>query len=135
MPRSAKAPRSPLKKGNLRTDPPPLDEVNRWATDAGVRDNLLRWVESGLSIPADVSTNIDIKLSGGEVPHTALVTVTLDGYLDDSVRGERFELKFSRKACDDCDTGMSGWWLYSLSATVRCYEGRGHTDYSAEVCK
>lgn len=80
------------------------------------------------------ATELSIRFNRAEAPDGATVTVIQDGYLDDSIRDERFVLRFSRKPCDDCVGGMSPWWLWSFEATQRCREGRGHQEYSAEPC-
>jgi hypothetical protein len=54
------------------------------------------------------------------------VVVTLDGLPDDSVQAERWTLAF-----EEADG------VYTLTAAlreVRCREGRGHQDFSAETC-
>lgn len=107
--------------------------MNRWATAAGVRDSLVDWVAAGLPTEGK-ATEIDIDYVGAESPVTAVATVTLDGYLDDSVRGERFVLKFSRKACESCPSGMSGWWLWEMDVSRRCYKGRGHETFAKGKC-
>lgn len=64
--------------------------------------------------------------SGPEGVGPTVVTVTLDGLLDDSVRAERWELAF-----EPVDS------TYRLSAArwaQRCRAGRGHTAFSAEPC-
>lgn len=113
---------------------PDLGALNRWATEAGVRNDLAAWVTHGLPLLPDVTTELSIRFNRVEAPDGATVTVMQDGYLDDSIRGERFVLQFSRKPCDDCEGGMSPWWLWSLEATQRCRQGRGHQEYSAEPC-
>lgn len=71
------------------------------------------------------TTTIEGRASGeGAGPET--VTVTLDGLLDDSVRAERWTLDFE----PDGDT-------YRLTAATwaqRCQPGRGHQDFSPELC-
>lgn len=124
---------SPLRSGNQVNQPTDLEEVNRWATAAGVRDSLLDWVTEGLATE-DKGTEVTIAYVGAESPVTAVATVTLDGDLDDSTRGERFVLKFSRKACSTCPGGMSGWWLWEMDVTRRCQKGRGHDGFAKEPC-
>ena len=126
-------PPPPLRGGNQVDVPTQLEEVNRWATAAGVRESLLDWVAAGLPTE-NKSTLVDIDYVGVESPVTAVATVTLDGYLDDSVRGERFVLKFSRKVCDTCPSGMSGWWLWEMDVTRRCRKGRGHEGFAKGAC-
>jgi hypothetical protein len=60
----------------------------------------------------------------GQGPTT--VTVTLDGLGDDSVRGQRVVLVF--------EPNGSQWQLVSGKSEQRCWPGRGHQDYSPELC-
>ena len=60
----------------------------------------------------------------GTGPQT--VTVTLDGLLDDSIRAERWTLGF-----EEADG------VYTLTAALReqrCQPGRGHQEFSSELC-
>jgi len=126
---------SPFRSGRRLTGSAADQELfNAWATRASLRDDLYRLIVAGLPLQADVSTTIDVRYEKGESPNGAVVTVTQDGFLDDSVRGERFTLRFSRKACSTCASGKSGWWLYGLGATRICWEGCGAQDFSAEPC-
>jgi hypothetical protein len=55
-----------------------------------------------------------------------IVTVTLDGLADDSVRAERWRLGFDERGD-----------VYVLTAALReqrCQPGRGHRDYAPEPC-
>jgi hypothetical protein len=61
---------------------------------------------------------------GGE---QAEVTVTLEGLLDDSVQAIRYALKFQK----DAD---GAWRLASATWAQRCAPGRGHQDFSLELC-
>ena len=54
------------------------------------------------------------------------VTVTLDGLLDDSIRAERWTLNFE----PDGDTLQ----LTAATWAQRCQPGRGHQDFSPELC-
>jgi len=56
----------------------------------------------------------------------AEVTATLDGLLDDSIRAERYLLVLERQ--------NDAWRLRSARWTQRCWEGRGHQDFSTELC-
>lgn len=56
------------------------------------------------------------------------ITVTEDGYMDDSVRGAVYFLGFKR--------GDNGFWvLESAGKKIKCWPGRGHEDFGAEPCK
>jgi hypothetical protein len=72
-----------------------------------------------------VRTTIDAK-AGPEGTGSQTVVVTLDGIPDDSVRTERWALGFDEEG-----------GVYSLTAALRemrCRTGRGHDDFSAELC-
>jgi hypothetical protein len=73
-----------------------------------------------------VRTTIDAK-AGPEGGGDQIVTVTLDGLADDSVRAERWTLGF--------EEGEDG--VYALTGALRelrCHEGRGHQDFAGEAC-
>lgn len=125
--------KAPLRSGDQVGAPSSLEDINRWATAAGVREDLLAWVAQGLATE-NRGAEVKVDYVGVESPVTAVATVTLDGYLDDSVRGERFVLKFSRKPCETCPSGMSGWWLWNMDVTRRCHKGRGHESFSKAPC-
>lgn len=57
----------------------------------------------------------------------AEVTVTRDGYTDDSVRGDRHHIVMRREA------GI--WNITSATIAWRCQEERGHQGYSADPCQ
>ena len=69
---------------------------------------------------------IDAK-AGPEGGGGQVVTVTLDGLADDSVRSERWTLGF--------EEGKDG--VYVLTGALRelrCHEGRGHEDFAGGAC-
>jgi hypothetical protein len=57
---------------------------------------------------------------------SATATLTL-GLLDDSVQSQRYRLELSRREDDT-------WTIESASWSQRCHEGRGHQDFSPELC-
>jgi hypothetical protein len=72
-----------------------------------------------------VHTTIDAQ-AGPEGTGSQTVVVTLDGIPDDSVRAERWRLGFDEEGD-----------VYALNAAlreVRCRAGRGHEDFSTELC-
>ena len=72
-----------------------------------------------------VHTTIDA-VAGPEGTGSQSVVVTLDGIPDDSVRAERWTLRFTQEGD-----------VYALNAAlreVRCRAGRGHEDFSTELC-
>lgn len=88
----------------------------------------------GLPVPSDVDAQVSVDYAGGETPTRATVTVTLDGFLDDSVRGSRTVLQFEKEACPTCEPDGARWHLRTQEEAWRCYEGRGHQDFSKELC-
>lgn len=56
----------------------------------------------------------------------ATVTITHDGFFDDSVKASRVEAVLEWR---------DGAWVMASSATThQCWPGRGHEDFSAELC-
>lgn len=64
----------------------------------------------------------------GERPSLYHIVGIADGFLDDSVRGERLELVLERGA-DEV------WQVTSAEASIRCWPERGHTGYGSEPCR
>jgi hypothetical protein len=62
----------------------------------------------------------------GEGGGPRTVTVTFDGLLDDSVHAERWTLVFEPED--------GGYRLESAVRTFRCQQGRGHQDFTPELC-
>lgn len=56
----------------------------------------------------------------------ATVLVTMQGLLDDSVQAVRYTLEFAKRG--------GGWQLISATWGQRCAQGRGHQDFSVELC-
>ena len=73
-----------------------------------------------------VRTAIDAK-AGPEGGGDQIVTVTLDGLADDSVRAERWTLDF-----EETEAGV--YALTGALRELRCHEGRGHQEFAAEAC-
>lgn len=57
---------------------------------------------------------------------TAMVTVTIVGLGDDSVKGMRYRLEFQRNG--------EGWEMVRVGSQSQCWEGRGHQEWSAALC-
>ncbi len=65
-------------------------------------------------------------LSGGEVFDRVLIVITEDGFLDDSVQGSKAIIRMEQQ---------NGFWQISSAKKVwKCWENRGHTDYSSDPC-
>ena len=58
---------------------------------------------------------------------TATATLVLDGLLDDSVRARRYDFELRRR-------GDRTWELIAATWAQRCRQGRGHQDFSPELC-
>lgn len=71
--------------------------------------------------------SIDIEsLSGGEVFNKVVVSITEDGFLDDSIRGAMVILRMEEN---------NGFWSITSAKKVwRCWENRGHTAYNSDPC-
>jgi hypothetical protein len=74
------------------------------------------------------NVSVAVSYASGESAVRATATVTLDGLLDDSVRGEEHVLTFARDAVG------APWRLEQATSRVRCWQGRGHTEFSAAPC-
>ena len=71
------------------------------------------------------TTSIEVT-SPPEGRTTATAVAVLDGILDDSVRGVRYTVELRRRG--------AGWRLASARREQRCHEGRGHREFSPELC-
>jgi hypothetical protein len=71
-------------------------------------------------------TTAVVATTGPEGTGPTTVTATLDRMLDDSVRAKRYELDFVR-AGDKVRLRAARW-------TQQCWPGRGHQDFSTELC-
>ncbi len=73
------------------------------------------------------SRNIEIVSKFADVTDDLTVIITDDGYADDSVRGVqyKFQLKLNEKGI---------WQVTSAEKAQRCWQGRGHQDYSPKPC-
>lgn len=56
----------------------------------------------------------------------ATVTITHDGFFDDSVKASRVEAVLEWRE--------GAWVTASIAATNQCWPGRGHQDFSTELC-
>ena len=76
--------------------------------------------------PEAATTSVVVRRNA-EGARRAVVSVTLDGLLDDSVRSVRYVLTLRR-------LGQRGWRLLSVSRTQRCAHGRGHQAFTPAPC-
>jgi hypothetical protein len=135
-PSSTGANASPFAGRSLRNAPAEIEAFNAWAERAGLRENLAALVALGLPVSSEVrKISIEVEYAAGESPMAATVTAVQDGFLDDSVRGERSIWRFERKACTACASGKSPWTLRAVEDARRCWPGRGHLEFSREPCE
>ena len=73
-----------------------------------------------------VPTTRIVATTGPEGSGPATVTVTLADLLDDSVAAERWTLTLEAEG--------GGWRLASAEWAQRCQPGRGHRNFSTELC-
>jgi hypothetical protein len=74
------------------------------------------------------NVTLAVSYESGEAALAATVSVTLEGLLDDSVRGEEHVLTFARAGT------QAAWQLTQANRRVRCWPGRGHAELSAAPC-
>jgi hypothetical protein len=110
--------------------PAPSDAAafNAWIDGASHPEDLPRLVAQAFANAEARSVSLAVNYASGEAPIAATVTVTLDGLLDDSVRGEEHVLAFRR------DPESRRWRLEKATSKVRCWSGRGHADFSTAPC-
>lgn len=99
------------------------------------RENGAAWTGSPLTVALKFAgegfdcrkKNVDVEsLSGGEVFDKVLVSITEDGFLDDSLRGSMVILRMEQ---------VNGFWKITSAKKVwRCWENRGHTAFNSEPC-
>lgn len=119
-----------------QASPEQLDELNAWAQNEGLANNVAAFVTLGLPLAPDTRSTLELSFSPTESPNTATAVVTMEGLLDDSLAGQRFTLTFARKQCaEDCQADPQVWRVTAIESEVRCYPGRGHEAYSGEPCR
>jgi hypothetical protein len=80
-----------------------------------------------LDEPVALTTSVVMETSPPEGGERAVVTVSKEGLADDSIRALRYVLQFERQ-------GDGSWRLLSAEWTQRCWDGRGHQDFTPELC-
>lgn len=65
--------------------------------------------------------------SQAEAFDKAVVTVIRSGFMDDSVAGDKFVISLTKQNDDS-------WLIESARHGHTCWQGRGHQDYSKELC-
>ena len=119
------------KKGSLqKVDVDGFNQEIEKATNAGEA-----WVKMPTQVVARMlrefsefrSRTIEMSAPNSETTDSMIVIVTDDGFFDDSVRGDKheFELKINEHGV---------WKFVSATKSWRCWEGRGHQDFSLVKC-
>lgn len=93
----------------------------RWERDLGAFVGV--FVDAGAT---DATSRTFEATTRGE-GSAATATLVLDGLFDDSVRARRYDAELRK-------LGNGGWELLSATWSQRCRAGRGHTDFSPELC-
>ena len=75
----------------------------------------------------DASSRSFQATTAGESGDTATASLLADGLFDDSVRSRRFDLTLTRRA-------DGTWRIDTAQWAQRCQPGRGHQDFSPELC-
>jgi hypothetical protein len=73
------------------------------------------------------STSVEVEEGAEGSSGEASVTLTRDGLADDSVRAVRYVVILDRR-------GDGTWRLRSARRLQRCHQGRGHQDFSPQLC-
>jgi hypothetical protein len=109
----------------------PVDEFNAYIESAepSWAFSPLRTILEFLSLddPDARTTTVVMETGSPEGGDRAVVTVTEDGLADDSVRALRIVLEVERQ-------GDGSWRLLSAAWAQRCQAGRGHQDFTPELC-
>jgi hypothetical protein len=108
----------------------PVEEFNAYAESvdepwerdlAGVTDEFIG------AAAGDAQNRSFQATSSGEGSGSATVSLLLDGLLDDSVRSQRYDLTLSRRP-------DGTWRIDTAQWSQRCQQGRGHQNFSTELC-
>ena len=105
----------------------PVDAFNAYAesVDEPWERDVRRTVDEYVGFEQGDAANVAYQ-SASNGPSTN-ATLTLDGLFDDSVRSLRYDLVLSRRQ-------DGTWQIDSASWAQRCQEGRGHQNFSSELC-
>ena len=107
----------------------PVDEFNaytesvdeHWERDVG--SVVSAFVGAGRTDAARRSFEATTRGEGS----SATATLILDGLFDDSIRSVRYDVEARRLS-------SGAWELVSATWSQRCRQGRGHQDFSTELC-
>ncbi len=108
----------------------PVDEFNAYAesVDEPWERDLAGVTNEFIGAAASDAANRSFQAtSAGEGRGSATVSLLLDGLLDDSVRSQRYDLTLSRRP-------DGTWKIDTAQWSQRCQQGRGHQNFSPELC-
>ena len=94
------------------------------------------WVKSPMEVALRITGEFDemktremkFEAATAESPEAITLTVVNDGFLDDSVRGEKWIYELVKET-----NGV--WKVSSIKRAWKCWPGRGHDDFSGEPCR
>jgi hypothetical protein len=107
----------------------PVDEYNAYAEtvdehwERDVASVVSAFVGAGKTEASRRSFEATVRGEGS----AATATLILDGLLDDSVRALRYDAELRR-------LGSGAWELVSATWSQRCRQGRGHQEFSSDLC-
>ena len=104
-----------------------VDTFNQISPENRIGADPLALATNGAGIRPGAPVDIELLPSGGvESPDRVMITITQGGILDDSVAQVRDRFDIRRQ---------DGQWIIQRAGRqIRCQEGRGHQDFSAENC-
>jgi hypothetical protein len=121
----------PVPEPDPRTGSIPVGEFNGFveqARPAFATSALRTAIEFANAGQGQAATTSVIASEGAEGnADEASVTVTREGLADDSVRAVRYVILLDRN-------GDGTWNVRSAQRLQRCHEGRGHQDFSPQLC-
>lgn len=116
------------------TDYETVDIGNFNKTVQMARENNEEWASDPVMVSflfvgaADSMTQTIVRnYPSAESRNSATVLITNDNLLDDSIRGIKYKVDLKKN-----DNGT--WNIQGVGKAVKCWEGRGHTNFSAEPC-
>jgi len=106
-----------------------FQRINNEVKDASVNNEL--WIldpkEVAIRLAGETGKGVDRTISVEEEDGRAIVTIIDEGYRDDSVNGAKYIIN----VIQDVD---EVWYISSAEWGVKCQSGRGHQNYSTELC-
>jgi hypothetical protein len=121
-------------KSTNETDYEAVDIGNFNKTVQMARENNEEWASDPVMVSLLFTEAMDSKTQtivrnypSAESRSAATVLIAYENLLDDSVSGVKYKI--------DLKKNENGTWnIESVGKAVKCWEGRGHTDYSAKPC-